>query len=120
MLHARLSTTTVVLALLAIGVPPAALADSFPTVVRAVLDGQTTGRLAQMDRDQRGQMTDCVIATLAGLPAGKKRYISEGANFAEQQHRFGEVVQENRAQWKQKIASACGKIALSKTTGSNK
>ena len=118
--HARLSTTTVVLALLAIGAPPAALADSFPTVVRAVLDGQTTGRLAQMDRDQRGQMTDCVIATLAGLPAGKKRYISEGANFGEQQHRFGEVVQENRAQWKQKIASACGKIALSKTTGSNK
>jgi hypothetical protein len=110
----------VVLGSLAIGVAPPALAAGFPTVVRAVLDGQTTGRLAQMDSDQRAQMSDCVIATLAGLPAGKKRYIVEGASFDEQEHRFGEVVQEDRAKWKQKIASACGKIALSKTTGSNK
>jgi hypothetical protein len=89
-------------------------------VVKAVLDGQTDGRLASMDAGQRAEMTSCVIAALAGLPNGKKRYIAEGANFAEQQHRFGEVVQENRAQWKQKIASACGSIALRKTTGSNK
>src|SRR5882724_483624 len=102
----RLSTRTVVLALLAVGAAPAAWADSFPTVVRAVLDGQTSGRLAEMDSGQRAEMTDCVIATLAGLPAGRKRYVTEGAGFADQQHRFGEVVQENRAQWKQKIASA--------------
>jgi hypothetical protein len=116
----RLSTKTVLLALLAIGAAPAAWAAGFPTVVRAVLDGQTTGRLATMDRDQRAEMTNCVIATLAALPAGKKRYITEGASPDEQEHRFGEVVQEDRAKWKQKIASACGKIALSKTTGSNK
>jgi hypothetical protein len=116
----RLSTRTIVLALLALGAAPAASAAGFTTVVRAVLDGQTTGRLASMDSDQRAQMTDCVIATLVGLPAGRKRYITEGASFEEQEHRFGEVVQENRAQWKQKIASACGKIAMSKTTGSNR
>ena len=118
--RARLSTKTIVLALLAMGAAPAASAASFPTVVRSVLDGQTTGRLAQMDTDQRGQMTDCVIASLAGLPAGKKRYIVEGASPDEQEHRFGEVVQEDRAKWKQKIASACGKIAMQKTTGSNR
>jgi hypothetical protein len=116
----RLSIRAVVLASLAIGSAPPAFAAGFPTVVRAVLDGQTTGRLAQMDRDQRAQMTDCVIATLAGLPNGRKQYVVAGADFADQQHRFGEVVQEDRAKWKQKIASACGKIALSKTTGSNK
>lgn len=117
MFSVRLSTGAVMLAALAAGIPPAARAASFPTVVRAVLDGQKDGRLASMDSSQRAEMTNCVIATLAGLPAGKKRYISEGANFDEQEHRFGEVVQEDRAKWKQKIASACGSIALKKTTG---
>ena len=97
---------------LAIGATPAALAASFPTVVRAILDGQTDGRLAKMAPDQRARMTDCVIATLAGLPSGKKRFVVEGANFEEQEHRFGEVVQEDRAKWKQKIAAACAKIAI--------
>ena len=113
----RLSTKAVVLASLAIGAAPAAMASSFPSVVRAVLNGQTTGRIAEMGPDQRAQMTDCVVATLAGLPAGKKRYVAEGASLDEQTDRFGEVVQEDRAKWKQKIASACGKIALNGTTG---
>ena len=115
--HIRLSPRAIVLSALAIGAIPAASAASFPSVVRAVLDGQSDGRLASMDTGQRAQMTDCVISTLAGLPSGKKRYIAEGASFDEQEHRFGEVVQEDRAKWKQKISSACGKIALSKTTG---
>ena len=89
---------------------------SFPQVVRAVLDAQTDGRLAKMGRDQRARMTDCVIATLAGLPGGKKRYIVEGASLDEQQDRFGEVVQEDRAKWKQKIATACSKIAVELTS----
>ena len=99
-----------------IGAAPEALAASFPAVVRAVLDSQTDGRLAKMGRDQRARMTDCVIATLAGLPGGKKRYIVEGASLDEQQDRFGEVVQEDRAKWKQKIATACSKIAVESTS----
>jgi hypothetical protein len=113
----RLSPRAIVLAALAIGAAPPAMAASFPAAVRAVLDGQSDGRLASMDSSQRSEMTNCVISTLAGLPAGKKRYIAEGASLDEQEHRFGEVVMEDRAKWKQKIASACGKIALSKTTG---
>jgi hypothetical protein len=104
------STPTVVVALLLSATP--AICASFPQVVRAVLDSQTDGRLASMRPDQRARMTDCVIATLAGLPGGKKRYIVEGASLDEQQDRFGEVVQEERAKWKQKIATACSKIAL--------
>lgn len=106
----RFPIRTVVLASLLFVTP--ASAASFPTVVRAVLDSQTDGRLAKMGRDQRARMTDCVIATLNGLPGGKKRYIVEGASLDEQQDRFGEVVEEDRAKWKQAIARACSKIAL--------
>jgi hypothetical protein len=103
---------TVVLAALLLPAPAAAA--SFPAVVRAVLDAQTDGRLASMGPDQRARMTDCVIAALAGLPGGKKRYIAEAASLDEQTDRFGEVVQEDRAKWKQKIAAACSEIALEK------
>jgi hypothetical protein len=106
----RLLTRAVVAVLLLSATP--AVAASFPSVVRAVLDAQTDGRLAKMGRDQRSRMSDCVIATLSGLPGGKKRYIVEGASLDQQQDRFGEVVQEDRAKWKQKIATACSKIAV--------
>jgi len=114
--YSTFGAALVVTAALAIGAAPGASAASFPTVVRAVLDAQTDGRLAKMGRDQRARMTDCVIATLAGLPGGKKRYIVEGASLDEQQDRFGEVVQEDRAKWKQKIATACSKIAVESTS----
>ena len=108
----RYSTFGAAVMAIALGAAPEASAASFPQVVRAVLDAQTDGRLAKMGRDQRSRMTDCVIATLAGLPGGKKRYITEGASLDEQQDRFGEVVQEDRAKWKQKIATASSKIAI--------
>jgi hypothetical protein len=107
-------TQAIIIASLLLATPAAAA--SFPTVVRNILDAQTDGRLAKMGRDQRARMTDCVIATLAGLPGGKKRYITEGATLDEQQDRFGEVVQEDRAKWKQKIATACSKIAVESTS----
>jgi hypothetical protein len=110
--YSTFGAALMVSASLLIGTTPGAQGASFPQVVRAVLDAQTDGRLAKMGRDQRSRMTDCVIATLAGLPGGKKRYITEGASLDEQQDRFGEVVQEDRAKWKQKIATACSKIAV--------
>jgi hypothetical protein len=90
----------------------AANAAEFPTVVRAILDSQTTGRLAAMSPDKRVRMTDCVIATLNGLPSGKKRYIVEGKNLDEQEDRFGQVVDEDNAKWRQNIARACASIAM--------
>ena len=110
--YSTFSAALVVTASLTIGAAPGALAASFPQVVRAVLDSQTDGRLAKMGRDQRARMTDCVIATLAGLPGGKKRYIAEGASLDEQQDRFGEVVQEEgkvEAEDRLRLFQDCGR-----------
>jgi hypothetical protein len=96
---------------LVLGAVPAAAAD-FPSTVRAILDSRTDGPLAEMPPERRAMMTDCVINTLAGLPKGRKNYILEGATFDEQVDRFGRVVDENRAEWRQNIAGACAHIAL--------
>ncbi len=107
-------TAILAAALGAFGSSTAAQAADFPKVVRSILDSQTTGRLATMGPGKRARMTDCVISTLNGLPNGKKRYIVEGGTLDQQEHRFGEVVQENHAQWKQEIARACAQIAMGK------
>lgn len=90
----------------------AAAAADFPTVVREILDSQTDGPLAQMGAAKRRVMTDCVVASLEPLPKGKKRFIVEGANFEEREHRFGQVVDEDNAKWRQNIAKACAEIAV--------
>ena len=89
---------------------PAVAAD-FSTVVRAILDHQTDGPLTEMDADKRGKMTDCVIETLAALPSGLQQKIVEGKDIEEQEHLFGQVVDENHAKWRQTIAQKCGHIA---------
>jgi len=90
---------------------PAAAAGDFNSVVRAVLDNQKSGQLAEMDSATRAKMTDCVIQALQPLPDGFKRKITDGKTLAEQQHAFGEVVQADHAKWKQNIAKACSDIA---------
>jgi len=90
---------------------PATAAGNFNSVVRAVLNNQTSGQLAEMDSATRAKMTDCVVQALQPLPDGLKRKIAEGKNLAEQQHAFGEVVQADHAKWKQNIAKACSEIA---------
>jgi len=89
---------------------PAGAAD-FPTVVRSILDRQTDGPLSEMDAAKRLEMTDCVIQTLSALPEGQQRKIVEGKDLEEQEHLFGQVVDENHAQWRQTIAKECGHIA---------
>ncbi len=89
-----------------------ARAADFPTVVRAILDAQTSGPLAEMSKRKRALMTDCVVAALDALPNGKKRLITGGANFEEQEHRFGQVVDEDQARWRKNIAKACSEIAV--------
>ena len=105
----RLSARTVLIASL-LSAAPAAAAD-FSTVVRAILDHQTDGPLTEMDADKRGKMTDCVIETLSALPSGLQRKITEGKDLEEQEHLFGQVVDENHAKWRQTIAQKCGHIA---------
>ena len=49
---------------------------------------------------------------LAGLPNGKKRFVIEAASYDEMEDRFGKVVMENRAEWKQRIAQGCAHIVV--------
>lgn len=90
---------------------PASAAE-FPSVVRAILDYQTDGPLAEMNPAKRAQMTACVIDTLAALPSGLKRRIVEGKDLEDQERRFGQVVDADHAKWRQTIARACGQIAV--------
>jgi hypothetical protein len=111
------ASTAVVAALL--GAPTAGAAE-FPAVVRAILNSQTDGRLASMGTSQRARMTDCVVAALSGVPNGRKRFVVEGKDLDEQEHRFGQVVLENQAQWKKAIARACASIAMGQEERKNK
>jgi hypothetical protein len=94
-----------------IGATPTSAAD-FPTVVANILNAQTDSRLASLDAARKQQMVDCVNGVLSKLPNGKKRFVVEGASFAEQESRFGQVVKENRAEWEQKIARGCASIVV--------
>ncbi len=91
----------------------AAAADDFPTVVTAILNGQTQGPISEMQGPHKEAMIDCVNTTLVELPNGRKRFILEGASYQEREQRFGTVLYENRAEWVQRIARACASIAMS-------
>ena len=105
----QVSTQVLVAASLLIATP--ALANDFPTVVRAILDHQTDGPLTEMDKDKRAKMTDCVIDTLGALPSGLQKKIVDAGALEDQEHAFGEVVDADHAKWRQTISKACGEIA---------
>ena len=87
-------------------------AGSFGAVVEKVLMSQQDGPVAKLDANRKRELVSCVNNVLAALSNGKKRYITEASTFDEMQDRFGEVVMENRAEWKQKIAKSCASIAM--------
>lgn len=89
-----------------------AQAGGFGAVVEKVLMSQQSGPVAKLDENRKRELVGCVNNVLAALPNVKKRYIAEAASFDEMQDRFGEVVMENRAEWKQKIARSCASIAM--------
>jgi hypothetical protein len=96
----------------ALALPPTAAAADFPSVVTQILMSQTTGAMSRMSETKKRLMITCVIKSLQGVPNPKKRYVTEGANLDEQEHRFGEVVMADRAKWKQQIAHDCSSIAV--------
>lgn len=89
------------------------MADPFASVVTEILQAQTDGPLGRMSPQKKAAMIGCVNKTLADMPNGKKRYVLEGTDYEDREHRFGKVVLENRAEWKQKIARGCSSIAVS-------
>lgn len=94
-------------------VPTASLAADFPTVVEEILRSQTEGLISELEEEAKSALIACVKKVLEGLPNGQKRYVVQGETFEERERRFGKVVQDNHAEWKQNIARGCASVALS-------
>ena len=103
----------VVFGALALAVNTTAIAaPDFPTAVQQVLQAQQDGPVSRLADDKKAELISCVNGVLTELPNGKKRYVVEAASFDELEDRFGKVVMENRAEWKQKIARSCAHIVV--------
>lgn len=114
-------TTRAVLGAAALGVlaavvggamSPAAAGPSFPTVVEQVLMHQDEGPVSRLPADRKRELITCVNEVLSKLPNGKKRFVTEAVSYHEMENRFGKVVMENRAEWKQRIAKGCAHIVV--------
>lgn len=98
--------------LAAIVVSPAAAGPTFPRAVEQVLMKQNSGPVSKLPADRKRELISCVNQVLAALPKGKQRFVTEAASYAEMEDRFGQVVMENRAEWKQRIAQGCAHIVV--------
>ena len=93
-------------------VTPAVAQTDFPTAVAQVLQAQQDGPVGRLPAEKKEQLIACVNGVLTELPNGKKRYVIEAVSFDELEDRFGKVVMENRAEWKQRIARSCSHIVV--------
>ena len=91
---------------------PAAASGSFAAAVETILLNQTEGRVAALSTEKKHELIACVNHVLTEMPNGMKRFVLAAADFDEMEHRFGEVVMQNRAEWKQKIARGCAHIVV--------
>ena len=91
---------------------PAAAGPDFPNAVAQVLQAQQDGPVSRLPAEKKQELIACVNGVLTGLPNGKKRFVVEAASFDELEDRFGKVVMENRAEWKQRIAKSCSHIVV--------
>ena len=91
---------------------PAVAGPSFPTAVEQILMRQDKGPVSKLPADRKRELIVCVNDVLASLPNGKKRFVTEAASYDELEDRFGKVVMENRAEWKQRIAKGCAHIVV--------
>jgi hypothetical protein len=91
---------------------PAVAGPTFPRAVEQVLLQQDKGTVGKLPTDKKRELIACVNQVLTSLPSGKKRFVTEAATYDELEDRFGKVVMENRAEWKQKIAARCASIAV--------
>ena len=93
-------------------VSPAAAGMAFPSAVEQILMNQNSGPVSKLPADRKRELIVCVNQVLADLPNGKKRFVTEAASYDELEQRFGSVVMENRAEWKQRIARDCAHFAV--------
>jgi hypothetical protein len=95
-----------------VAVSPAAAGPAFPTAVQQILMHQDHGPVSKLPVEKKRELINCVNQVLVGLPNGKKRFVTEAASYDEMENRFGKVVMENRAEWKQRIAQSCASIVI--------
>jgi hypothetical protein len=91
---------------------PSFAGASFPAVVEKVLMNQTNGPVSKLTPDKKRELISCVNQVLAELPNGRKKFVVAAASYDEMEDRFGTVVMENRAEWKQRIARSCAHIVV--------
>ena len=91
---------------------PALAGASFPAVVEKVLMNQTDGPVSKLPADKKRELISCVNQVLAELPNGRKKFVIAATSYEDTEHRFGSVVMENRAEWKQRIARGCAHIVV--------
>ncbi len=105
--------TAAFLVIASMSVPSSAsFAADFATAVQTVLMGQKDGPITELDDAKKTEMVACVTEVLADAPAAARRYVEEAEGFDQTEDRFGELVMANQAEYKQKITSECGEIAL--------
>ena len=107
--------TVAALAVLAIvtgSTAPAHAGGSFSAAVERILMSQKEGRVSTLSTNKKRALVACVNDVLTAMPNGKKRYVLAATSFDEMESRFGKVVMENRAEWKQKIARGCAHIVV--------
>jgi hypothetical protein len=103
----------VVLAAMAGGLAtPVQAGGSFPAVVEQILMGQTEGLVSTLPMDKKRKLVACVNKVLTDMPNGMKRYVLAATNYNEAEQRFGKVVMQNHAEWKQAIARGCSHIVV--------
>lgn len=91
---------------------PVQAGASFPAVVEKILMGQTEGLVSTLPMDKKRELITCVNQVLVDMPNGMKRYVTSATSYNEQEQRFGKVVMENHAEWKQAIARGCSHIVV--------
>jgi hypothetical protein len=93
-------------------ISPAAAVPAFPSAVREILMHQDHGPVSKLPVGKKRELISCVNQVLVALPNGKKRFVTEASSYEEMENRFGKVVMENRAEWKQRIAQSCASIVI--------
>ena len=92
--------------------PVEAGSSSFPSAVEQILLNQTEGHVSTLSSDKKRELVVCVNNVLSAMPNGMKRFVLEGSTYDDMESRFGKVVMDNRAEWKQKIARGCAHIVV--------
>jgi hypothetical protein len=111
-IHRIVGALVVLAPVVAAWTTPAEAGSSFPAAVEQILLNQKEGRVSTLSTEKKRELIVCVNEVLSGMPNGMKRFVLEAASDDDMESRFGKVVMENRAEWKQKIARGCAHIVV--------